>query len=145
MKTRPLAERFWEKVQRSDGCWTWTACRNALGYGSIQYGKPRKVVLAHRVAWELAHGAPPGRDVEVCHSCDNPSCVRPDHLFLGTHLDNMRDMYAKGRRTPALSKRMHCHAGHEYTPENTRIYRGYRCCRKCHVIAVVAAKRNRVA
>lgn len=133
MKTRPLAERFWEKVLCSDGCWMWLAGRNALGYGTIQYGKPRRSVLAHRVAWELTHGAPPPADLEVCHRCDEPACVRPDHLFLGTHRDNMRDMIAKRRRVTAMEKRTHCPKGHAYDEANTyRTASGARSCRACH-------------
>lgn len=133
MKRRPLAERFWEKVRKSDGCWTWTGGRNALGYGLISYGKPRKPTLAHRVSWVLAHGDMPAADLEVCHACDNPSCVNPAHLFLGTHRDNMRDMFAKGRRTSHLSKRTHCPQGHAYDEANTyRAASGARLCRACH-------------
>lgn len=133
MKTRPIAERFWEKVRKSSGCWEWTAYRNALGYGAIAYGKPRRPVLAHRVAWELTHGAAPSPDVEVCHRCDNPSCVRPDHLFLGSHRDNMLDMIAKGRRVAAMEKRTHCPQGHPYDEANTyRAKSGARLCRACH-------------
>lgn len=93
---RPLAERFWEKVDRSGDCWTWTAYRNPAGYGEISLGGRLGAALAHRIAYELTLHPVPG-DLHVLHRCDNPACVRPDHLFLGTHLDNMRDMTAKGR------------------------------------------------
>lgn len=93
---RPLADRFWEKVDRSGDCWTWTAYRNPAGYGEINLGGRLGAVLAHRVAYELTFDVAPG-DLHVLHRCDNPACVRPDHLFLGTHIDNMRDMTAKGR------------------------------------------------
>jgi len=96
---RDLAERFWEKVRRSDGCWLWLGNRNADGYG--QFKMPRGNARAHRVAYELVHGPiPAGQD--ILHTCDNPPCVRPDHLLAGTHLENMRDMVAKGRKNPAL-------------------------------------------
>lgn len=89
----PLADRFWAKVDTSGDCWIWTASvRN--GYG--QFGTPEGIQPAHRVAWTLANGDIPDGLI-VCHRCDNPPCVRPDHLFLGTQLDNVRDMIDKGR------------------------------------------------
>ena len=94
MKPATLAERFWPKVIKSDGCWTWQANRLKSGYGKIRYEKRDR--LAHRTAWELTNGEIPD-GLHVCHKCDNPSCVRPCHLFLGTRSDNMRDCAAKGR------------------------------------------------
>ena len=86
-------ERFWGKVVKSDGCWLWTG-NKFQGYGQIRFaGKTRR---AHRVAWELTRGSIPA-GLYVCHHCDNPSCVNPGHLFLGTQTDNMRDCLAKGR------------------------------------------------
>lgn len=75
-------------------CWGFLGFRNLSGYGQMTEGG--RVVGAHRVAWELANGPiPPG--LEVCHSCDNPPCCNPDHLFLGTHAENMTDAGRKGR------------------------------------------------
>jgi len=93
---RPIAERFWEKASRpADGCWVWQYAINNTGYG-IFSESTGKCVLSHRMAWKLTHGDIPS-GLFVCHHCDNPKCVRPDHLFLGTCLDNSRDMVAKGR------------------------------------------------
>lgn len=94
-----LARRFWLKVDRrgDDECWPWTAYRSKKGYGHIKVGGKRgSVIAAHRVAYELKLGdIPPG--MLVCHSCDNPPCCNPAHLWVGTNDDNMADMARKGR------------------------------------------------
>ncbi len=93
----PLGPRFWEKVQKTDGCWNWTGCVSGPEgkYGGINIlGKKQK---AHRVSYELNVGPIPG-GLCVLHKCDNPKCVRPDHLFLGTKKDNSQDCIKKGRR-----------------------------------------------
>lgn len=82
---------FWERVMKSDGCWEWTGPRNPDGYGKVS-----SLVKAHRLSWEMCNGVVPS-GLHVLHTCDNRACVRPDHLFLGTHQDNMRDREAKGR------------------------------------------------
>lgn len=85
---------FWDKVDKGPGCWTWTASRDLAGYG--QFGFRRRVERAHRVSWILHNGEIPSGQ-KVLHRCDNPPCVNPAHLFLGTQADNVRDMFAKGR------------------------------------------------
>jgi HNH endonuclease len=93
-------ERFWAKVVRTSHCWEWTAGLDQRGYGRFQTGTSRataRTVLAHRWAYEEAHGPIPD-GLLVCHRCDNPACVRPDHMFLGTELDNQSDSWNKGRR-----------------------------------------------
>jgi hypothetical protein len=91
-------DRFWEKVDVSfkTGCWEWTGFRGRTGYGRVRFNG--RTQSAHRVSYELTWGPIPV-GLSVLHSCDNRACVRPDHLSLGTQGDNMRDMFAKGRRT----------------------------------------------
>lgn len=89
---------FWKRVQKSDdgsdGCWVWIGNRRPDGYGLFYlFGKQLR---AHRVSWEM-HNGPIPEGVFVCHRCDNPSCVRPSHLFLGTIQDNNADRVQKGR------------------------------------------------
>lgn len=96
-----FTSRFWAKVQRSDACWLWTGCRNRLGYGRIACGGVTfNSILANRASWILHFGPIPEGKC-VLHSCDNPPCVNPNHLFLGTHDDNMKDMVLKERATCA--------------------------------------------
>lgn len=87
-------ERFWARVAKSDGCWLWAGCRDSGGYGRLRWRGA--TMLAHRVAYELATGTLDA-DACVCHTCDNPPCCNPAHLFPGTRADNNRDMAAKGR------------------------------------------------
>lgn len=96
--SKPTAlERFWAKVDKDGpgGCWIWTSTRNHRGYGLFR-DIPARQVATHRYSYMLHKGEIP-EGLFVCHTCDNPPCCNPDHLWLGTHLENMRDRGAKGR------------------------------------------------
>jgi hypothetical protein len=123
-----LEERFWKRVHKSDGCWEFSGGRHQFGYGLIQAN--HKCVGAHRVSWEIHFGPIPD-GLWVLHACDNPSCVRPDHLFLGTVGDNTRDASAKGR----LHRQSftHCPRGHLYSEGYPAKGRQGRKCRQCHM------------
>lgn len=120
------AERFWARVTKSEGCWIWDVLATN-GYGTFMVD--RKPYKAHRYAYLLTHNELPD-DLHVCHKCDNPSCVNPDHLFLGTRKDNMQDMVAKGRHYSKA--KTHCPKGHEYSHSSAR----QRYCTTCRTEAM---------
>lgn len=98
-RRRPLNVRFWSKVCKTDYCWLWTAGKNKQGYGSIS-NESGIQVAAPRVSWALHYGEI-SVGLSVLHKCDNPACVNPEHLFLGTQKDNNIDCYKKGRNPNA--------------------------------------------
>ena len=118
---------FWPKVRKTSDCWLWTAACNEHGYGCFMY----KSILrkAHRTAWEIEVGRIP-KGKCVLHHCDTPACVKPSHLYLGTQLDNMRDILRRGRNPRSI--KTHCPKGHPYTGDNViRRKDGGRGCRTC--------------
>ncbi|PCI04596.1 MAG: hypothetical protein COB78_09905 [Hyphomicrobiales bacterium] len=99
----PLHIRFWKYVKKSTGnkCWAWTGATDQHGYGKIGVGRriPKQDLKAHRLSYEMRFGPIQNGNV-ICHACDNPNCVNPNHLFEGTQKDNMQDASRKGRLNP---------------------------------------------
>lgn len=116
------------------GCWLWVGTIGRNGYGRIRRDGVR--LWAHRFSYERFKGPIPS-GTEICHTCDTPLCVNPDHLFAGTHTENMRDSVRKGRNNTAgiahrWLPRTHCKHGHEYTAENSMPNgKGAKRCRAC--------------
>ena len=131
---KPMAvkiARFWDrKVVSPTGCWEWAGARDKDGYGQTPPLDGRSgAVRAHRLAWTLTNGPIP-KGLLVCHHCDNPACINPDHLWLGTSTDNNRDRERKGRGRYANVTITHCPRGHEYSGERWPSS-GQRICRTC--------------
>jgi hypothetical protein len=131
-------ERFWAKVQKGDGCWLWTGGKFRRGYGAFKRRGPDgrfQQQKAHRVSYEWLVGPVPD-GLCVLHTCDNPPCVNPAHLFLGTNLDNSEDRRVKGRSRNGYMGQTHCKHGHPLNEGNYSLRRradgGYtRACKGC--------------
>lgn len=123
-------ERFWTHVgERGDGCWEWKRPgKNGYGYMSVA----NRPTLAHRLSWMLEHNEEVPAGMFVCHHCDNRQCVRPDHLFVGSQKDNIRDAARKGRLNTWSSAKTHCKRGHELVGSNLHVFpNGVRGCVTC--------------
>jgi hypothetical protein len=123
--SRPPAERFWEKVDKTEGCWLWTGAKIPDGYGSFRLDSQTHE-LAHRFAYRTTVGVvPPG--LQLDHLCRNRACVNPEHLEPVTHRENG----ARGNVGRRNRDKTHCKHGHEFTSENTGRCGGKRYCRVC--------------
>ena len=131
---RTPEQRFFEKVDQpaySAACWTWTASRCSEGYGNFFH--EGRIQGAHRVSWMLFRGGEIPEGLCICHTCDNPSCVNPDHLWLGSKLDNNLDKVRKGRH--AWGVKTHCIRNHPLSGDNLHLsVKGLRECRECRRI-----------
>ncbi len=104
--SKEIRKRFWSKIDKissPDGCWLWTACTNGR-YGLFSWLKGCSRYV-HRISWMISFGKVP-KGMCVCHKCDNPLCVNPSHLWLGTQIDNLKDMDAKDRRSKGKKHRV---------------------------------------
>lgn len=112
-------DRFWSQVDKTADCWVWKGTATRDGYGQQMINAMGRPVTAHRMSYSI-HVGPIPKGMCVMHACDNPPCVNPAHLKLGTHLDNMRDMVAKGRKTKPEPRLTHCKRGHLLPPAGER-------------------------
>lgn len=152
---RPVADRLWAKVKKSEGCWLWTGGQNGRGYGVIfAPNMGRRMMLVHRVSYELAYGPiPAGMQVDhECHNedldcpggpqCPHRLCARPDHLTLATNRDN--SLKGRGSNPGRIqAAKTHCPQGHPYDAENTIRHGRDRKWRSCRACAKSAKKRWR--
>jgi hypothetical protein len=113
-------------IDHETECWNWQGSAGNSGYGKLRIGHS-KDHQTHRLSYQLFHGEIPD-GLCVLHRCDNRKCINPEHLFVGTHADNTRDMIEKGRHIPSMSLRTHCPRGHEYDGINSN---GARICKVC--------------
>lgn len=136
-----IEDRFWAKVRKGPLCWEWTGHNTGhkKPYGIFHDSGPER---AHRTSWRITYGTIPA-GIQVLHACDNTMCVRPDHLFLGTHKDNMADMTRKGLHPETM--KTHCPNGHAYAGANlyVRPGKGKRECRTCRTHK--ASRRDRAS
>lgn len=137
--------RFWSKVEKTETCWLWTGATSRRGYGTIHHnGKCRR---ATHVSWEMANGREWPDGMYGCHTCDNPNCVRPEHVFPGTQSDNLLDASRKGRLPKKRGPRATpCKRGHSF-PEHFRLCAsGWYHCRSCErILARVRKQKARLA
>ena len=142
LRDQSFQDRFYKNVsvRGDDECWPWIGVRLRAGYGQFNHRYTR--IVASRVAWELANQRTIPHGLFACHSCDNPPCCNPRHIWLGTASDNVRDMVAKGRHRGFCPRHSdYCKRGHRY--DTQRPYpsqKQKRHCHICHTITKAAKK-----
>lgn len=127
--TLEAEHRFWEKADLLGDCWNWVAGKGGTGYGAFYHAG--RMLRAHRVAWALMHGQPADPTLVLDHLCRNRACVNPAHMRLTTNIENILAGEAGQYMKERSARQTHCKRNHEFTPENTRIYRGARTCVEC--------------
>lgn len=123
-----MIDRFMEKVspEPNTGCWLWSGSSCDKGYGMFNLNG--KTVRAHRLSYEI-HNGKIAEGMHILHKCDNPCCVNPEHLSVGTNHDNVKDKLSK--RRDHNQRKTHCPLGHPYDNENTGVWGGMRYCKEC--------------
>ena len=116
-------------IDNNTDCWNWSEGKDKDGYGKICVN--RKHLRAHRLSYEVFISKFDSKNI-ICHKCDNPSCINPDHLFLGTWLTNMQDKVNKGRLRNQNMDKTHCKNGHEFSSDNTILNDNRRTCVICY-------------
>jgi hypothetical protein len=136
-KNMSYEERFFQKVDKTESCWIWKGALSGRGYGSFSFNQ--KTMPAHRYSFLIHKGPVPDGGV-ICHSCDTPSCVNPEHLWAGTHSENTQDMFKKDRQGSSNRKKTHCRRGHSFEEFEPAVYikkqgrqigKEYRVCKEC--------------
>lgn len=142
---KSLEETFWSKVTRqgTDECWLWIGHTNTKRFPYGKFGFKGKYFLAHRVSWEIHNNKKIPNGLLACHKCDNPRCVNPSHIFIGTYSDNTRDAVVKKRQYIPDNTKTHCKYGHPLIHGNLFYSGNQRRCRSCHQKRLIKSNHKR--
>lgn len=137
-------DRFFQKVEKTESCWIWRGALNSKGYGA--FGVHGKSVSAHRYSYEM-HIGPIPKGLYICHSCDTPSCVNPEHLWAGSPSENVKDMFLKDRQGDSARRQTHCRKGHSFEEFGTYNHhrkdgRVDRICRECRRLDSIKRRKD---